>query len=139
MGLVLLFVSCSTVDLGDPPSDVNSCRPSQMFFVEHIWPEFLTQNYSGRTCGDGNPCHGSPSGPEPRVIMPTSVPSFPFLGGSDWEKSYRSITQKMTCTNVRAGELYTRPAGLATHGGGKLFEPDGPEALLLEMWVAASP
>jgi hypothetical protein len=52
---------------------------------------------------------------------------------------YLSATQQMICTNARGSELYTRAAGLRTHGGGKLIEPDGPEAILLDMWVVASP
>lgn len=138
LGAPMGLGACSTVDLGDPPAEVNACRPSQMFFVDRIWPELLTKSYGGRTCGDAT-CHGSPTGPPPRIVMPTSTPTFPFTAQSDWEMSYRSVTQQLTCTNARGSELFTRPAGLSTHGGGQLFPPDGPEGVLLEMWVAASP
>ena len=129
---------CSTVYLDAPPADVNACRPSQVFFVEHVWPEFLAKSYNGKTCGDAN-CHDGPSGRQPTVVMPTSAPSTPFVAQSDWAMSYRSVTQKLICANVRGSDLYTRPAGLRTHGGGKLIEPDGPEELLLENWVTATP
>jgi hypothetical protein len=124
--------------LDAPPADVNACRPSQIFFAEHVWPEFLGQTYSGMTCGDAR-CHDPASGRPFRSEAPTSVPTYPFAAQSDWEKLYLSATQQLICTNVRGSELYTRPAGLRTHGGGKLIEPDGPEALLLDMWVGASP
>ena len=130
--------ACSTVHLEDPPADVNMCHPSQMFFVDRVWPEFLGKDYGGKTCGDAN-CHNANSGLRLHVVMPTSTPSFPFMAQSDWDVSYRSVTEQLTCSNARGSELFTRPAGLRTHGGGKLIEPDGPEGLLLEAWVAASP
>ena len=132
---------CSTVELGDPPADVNACRPSQMFFVASVWPDFLAKTYAGdKTCGQ-SACHDAPSGRLLRVVAPTSGPpaAYPLAAGSDWEVVYRSAAQQMICTNSRGSELYTRPAGLRTHGGGKLIEPDGPESILLDMWVAASP
>ena len=36
----------------------------------------------------------------------------------------------MNCSNVAASKLLEYPAGISAHGGGKLFEPDGPEATL---------
>ena len=34
----------------------------------------------------------------------------------------------MNCSNVAASKLLEYPSRLQVHGGGKLFEPDGPEA-----------
>jgi hypothetical protein len=116
-----------------------------MFFVSSIWPEFLGKTYAGnQTCGQSS-CHDAPSGRLLRVVEPASVsgaappPTFPLAPGSDWEIDYRSAVQQMICTNSRGSELYTRAAGLRSHAPGKLIEPDGPEAILLDMWVAASP
>jgi hypothetical protein len=134
-------IACSTVELGDPPADVNACRPSQTFFVDRVWPEFLASTHAGKTCGDSN-CHDPASGRLLRVVNLASTPSpaIPLAGGSDWDIAYRSAAQQMNCTNVRASELFTRPAGLRTHGGGALIDPiNGPEGPLLDMWVAASP
>lgn len=132
------LAACSTVHLEDPPAGVNACHPSQMFFATRIWPELLTQNYNGQTCAD-SACHGEAApGRALRVIMPMSIPTYPFAAQSDWDRSYVSVTQQMLCTSVRDSELYLRPAGLRTHSA-TLFAPDGPEASLLEMWVAASP
>jgi hypothetical protein len=128
--------ACSTVELGDPPADVNACRPSQMFFADRVWPEFLSKDYGGKTCGAAT-CHDAVS-PVLAVPMSTPTPAIPFPGGSDWEMIYRAAAQRMTCTNVRGSELFTRPSGLRPHGGGALIDPvNGPEGPLLDMWVAA--
>ena len=37
--------------------------------------------------------------------------------------------------NVKASKLLSFPDGVLTHGGGMIIQPDGPEALLVEMWV----
>jgi hypothetical protein len=42
----------------------------------------------------------------------------------------------MNCSNVGASKLLEFPAGINVHGGGKLIEPDGPEALLIKMWIS---
>lgn len=130
--------ACSTVHLEGPPAEVNACRPSQRFFVERIWPEFLAQSYSGQTCG-GATCHDPVSGRALRVLMPASTPSFPFSAQSEWETSYLSVTQQLNCSSVLGSELFTRPAGLRSQAHPRLIDPDGPEALLLQQWVAALP
>jgi len=130
--------ACSIVELGDPPADVNACRPSQAFFVDHVWGEFLNQDYGGKTCKDGG-CHDTASSRLLRLVDPTSTPTVPLAPGSDWEANYRSATQQLICTNVRGSELFTRPAGLVIHGTpSRLIDPvSGPEGPLLDMWVAA--
>jgi hypothetical protein len=132
---------CSTVDLGDPPADVNACRPSQTFFVEHVWPEFLNQSHNGKLCSDVG-CHNQASG---RLLVllpvPAEPPPIPLDPTTAWGQNYRSAAQQMICTNVRGSELFTRPGGLVTHGSaGALIDPvSGPEGPLLDMWVTAQP
>ena len=134
--------ACSTVALGDPPAGTNSCRPSQAFFVERVWGEFLSVPHNGKTCADSG-CHDDSSGRLLRLVQPDpgDPTTVPLLPGSTWELNYRSASQQMICTNVRASELFTRPAGLVIHGvGGALIDPvNGPEGPLLDMWVAATP
>jgi hypothetical protein len=139
-GLLSNSLACSTVALDDPPAEVNACRPSQMFFVSDVWPRFLSQTYSGKTCGDAS-CHDVGSGRLLRIVDPvsTTMPAFPLAVGSDWEVLYRSAAEQMFCSNALGSELFTRPAGLRTHGGGKMIEPTGPEGLLLEEWVSTKP
>ena len=128
--------ACSAVDLGDPPADVNACRPSQAFFVEQIWPNFLARPYGARTCGEAS-CHAS-SGRVLHIVPPTSAPSptLPLTSGSDWEVLYRSAADQVNCSDIAASELYTKPCNLHAHGGGKLFEPNGAELDLMTAWVA---
>lgn len=128
---------CGVVDVGPPVSGVNSCRPSQAFFAAEVYPNFLAKDFGGRTCGDSQ-CHDLASGQALRVFPPTSAPDVPFAAGSDWDMLYRSASEQMSCADVRASELYTRPAGLRSHVGGQLIAPDGPEAMLLDAWVNGS-
>jgi hypothetical protein len=127
---------CSTVDVGDPPADVNACRSSQQLFVDQVWPNYLAPSHSGKTCGDAS-CHASSNRPL-HIVAPTSTPTptVPFVAGSDWDLLYQSAANQMNCSDVAGSELYTKPSGLSQHDGGKLFEPGGPELTLLTQWVA---
>lgn len=132
-----VVASCSSVELGDPPADVNACRPSQALFVEQIWPNFLLKPYGAKTCGDAS-CHGPSSSRALRITAPTSTPAptLPFAAGTDWDVLYRSVADQVNCSDIAASELYTKPCDLHDHQGGKLFEPNGPELALLTAWVA---
>ena len=45
----VVAAGCSTVNLGDPPADVNACRPSQDFFANGgMWDMFLDKDYGGK-------------------------------------------------------------------------------------------
>lgn len=132
---VLASGACETVDLGDPPADINACRPSQQWFVDQIWPNVLGRDGypNGVHCYD-SACHGV-TAPNPLDLI------FPMVGGSvpltgDWEADWVSATEEMNCANVAASRLLEYPAGLRTHGGGKLFEPTGNEAMLIKMWIS---
>jgi len=130
---------CDTVDLGNPPSDINACRPSQAFFVSEIYPNFLNNDYGGKHCWDAA-CHGTLA---PNALDLTMIdlndpamanPPIPLTGV--WESNYLSATEEMSCSNVSASKLLEYPAGVRVHGGGKLIEPDGPEAMLIIMWIS---
>ena len=136
---------CSTIDNGDPPADVNACRPSQQYFVDQICPNYLAMDFGGKTCMDGS-CHGAQStiGVRLKITLTSCTqdapPTVPFVAGSPWFASYISTTAVMNCTDVTGASLYTKPSGQAgTHGGGKLFEPGGPEFTLLQQWVMPGP
>ena len=130
---LLMAVACDKVDLGQPPSDINACRPSQQFFVDEIWPNFLAKDYGGVHCYDST-CHGGLAPNALDLIVPTAAATIPFTG--DWANNYRTATEQMNCSNVAASKLLEYPAGLKVHGGGKLIEPDGPEALLIKTWIS---
>lgn len=131
---------CSTIDNGEPPADVNACRPSQQFFYERICPEYLAASYGGKTCMDAS-CHGSMSNSALKITLASCTedapPAIPFVGGSNWLSSYQSAARVMSCTDVNGAAFYTNPSGQAMHPGGKLFEPGGPEFDLLQAWVTS--
>lgn len=132
--LVALLAGCNTVDVGPPLADVNACRPSPGFFVEQIWPNFLGKDYGGKRCSDAS-CHDAGSGRQLVLTPPTSAGTVPLP--ADWAMIYKSATEQLLCTNVESSPLLTRPDGRQTHGGGKLIDPQGAEAMLVKMWVGA--
>ncbi|HJZ88126.1 MAG TPA: hypothetical protein VKN99_23290 [Polyangia bacterium] len=133
-GLLILGAACDTVDLGPLPADVNACRPSQQFFLDHVWPEFLAKDYGGKHCYDAN-CHDAASRQALTIPPPTSPPMVPLP--PDWAMVYRSATEQTQCTNAEASALVTHPDGQVTHGGGMLISPTGPEVTIVKMWVTA--
>ncbi len=134
LGLGLGLAACGTVELGPTPADVNACRPSPAFFTAQVWPNFLAKDYGGKRCNNAA-CHDSASGMQLVLTPPRSAAMVPLP--PDWAAVYRSVTEQMLCTNVSTSPLLTRVDGRQTHGGGKLIEPDGPEATIVKMWVSA--
>ena len=130
---LLIAFACETVDLGKPPSDVNACRPSQQFFVDEIWPNFLAKDYGGVHCYDST-CHGGLAPNALDLIVPTAAATIPLTG--DWANNYRTATEQMNCSNVGASKLLTVPTQQLPHRGGMLIMPAGPEAQLIRMWVS---
>jgi hypothetical protein len=130
-------VGCETVDLGQPPSDVNACRPSQQWFVDQIWPNFLAKDgYAGGVHCYDPACHGAlaPNALDLIYFDPAVPPPIPLTG--DPAADYMAVTEEMSCSNVGSSKLLELPAGIKVHGGGKLIEPDGPEATLIKMWIS---
>jgi hypothetical protein len=130
----LVGIGCDTVDLGGSPADVNACRPSQTFFVDKIWPEFLGKSYGAVHCYDAR-CHDPGSGRALVIVPPTTMGMVPLP--PDWAALYRSAAEQTQCTSALSSPLVTRPDGRQTHGGGMLIQPGGPEEVLVQMWVTA--
>jgi hypothetical protein len=131
--LFSVLTACGTVDVGPPLADINACRPSQTFFASEVWPNFLSRNFGGKRCADSG-CHDTGAGRMLVLTPPTTPLSAPLP--PEWMAVYRSATQQLLCTNVSSSPLLARPDGRQTHAV-KLIEPDGPEAALIKMWVAA--
>lgn len=131
-----LALGCTTVDLGDPPADVNACRPSQPYFIDTIWPMVLDVDYGGKRCTDST-CHNQAAGRPLTLVTPTSAGTIPFP--MDWANNYRSTTEQMNCSNVAASSLIQFPTGQRTHGGGTLFASDSNEVTLIKGWISAAP
>jgi len=115
----------------------SACRPGQQFFIDQIWPNVLAKDYGGTHCYDSS-CHGAlaPNALDLVVQDPMPAGTVPLTG--IWVANYMSAVEEMSCSNPSASKLLELPAGIKTHGGGKLFEPlpDGPEAQLIIMWIA---
>jgi hypothetical protein len=130
--------ACQTVYLGDPPADVNACRPGQQFFVDQIYPNVLAKDYGGKTCGDAS-CHAPGNQHQLLLVAPPAGSTPAVVGGAitpmQLADDYTSAANQMNCANVSASSLLAKPSGLQTHGGGMLFSPTGMEAQLIEMWV----
>ena len=143
-GLVVggLLGACETVDLGAPPADVNACRPSQIFFVQKIWPDVLNATYGGKHCADSQ-CHGVGSqnsftliaNPQP-AIAPTAPVPMPLP--DDWLQNYLSTSQEMDCDDPSSSQLILTPTS-PNHGGTMLFPVASMESTEIEAWVSASP
>jgi hypothetical protein len=152
---LLAALGCHTVDLGEPPSDINACRPSQSYYAGvgmasdggvngGIWQNLLSKDYGGKHCSDMT-CHGSASTNSLRLTTPTCIPpgctpAVPLT--MEWADDYRATAEQMNCANVSASKLLALPGGLQTHGGGMLFnanDPNAPEVRLIIEWIGAAP
>jgi len=145
---------CETVNLGNPPADINACRPSQDYYVGNpsdggqnggIWSNLLDKDYGGKKCTD-SACHGAGSTNSLKLRMPTGcIPPapgcvVPLPLTQEWAANYRATAEQMNCSNVTASRLLALPGGLLPHGGQKLFDAaNSPEAQLIIGWVGAFP
>jgi hypothetical protein len=129
----LAGIACETVDLGQPPADINACRPSQQFFIDEIWPNVLAKDYGGKHCYDST-CHGALAPNALDLNDPMTAGTIPLTG--TWAVNYMTATEEMNCSNVASSKLIEYPGGIRNHGGNKLFDPDGPEATLIKMWIS---
>jgi hypothetical protein len=153
--LALAGAGCETVNLGDPPADINSCRPSQNYYVGNasadggalyggIWQNLLDKDYGGGKKCTNDACHGAASTNSLKLTMPTGcIPpgcTVPIPLTQEWATNYRATAEQMNCANVSASRLLTLPGGLVPHGGQKLFDAaSSPEADLILGWVGAFP
>jgi len=149
--------ACYTVDLGQPPSDINSCRPSQSYYVfgtssdggvsdaganMGIWTDVLSHDFGGKHCND-TACHGSGSTNSLKLTMPGCLPftgcNIPVPLTQEWADNYRSTAEQMNCSNVMASKLLAKPTGQEPHFPGKLFDLTDPQASVIIGWVGALP
>jgi len=158
-GPLMIALACQTVDLGEPPADVNACRPSQSYYAGvgmtdagglngGIWQNLLAKDYDvgGTTkhCSDQS-CHGNGSTNSLRLTPPSCVPPActpPVPLTMEWADDYRATSEQMNCANVKVSKLLALPGGIQPHGGGKLFDandPMAPETRLIIEWVGAAP
>src|SRR4051794_3763134 len=101
--------ACGTVGLGSPPAGGNACPPSEKFFVEKIWPEFLERDYGGKHCYDGG-CHGTGSARLMILGPPSSSPTLPLA--PEWMAVYQAVSEQMLCMSASASPLLERPSNV---------------------------
>jgi hypothetical protein len=129
------LAGCDTVDLGATPADVNACRPSEQFFVQQVWPNYLSKDFGGKHCYDPR-CHdGSGTGGALNLNPPAVPLAFPLP--PEWQNVYKSASEQTECTIPRSSKIVEKPDGVITHGGGMLISPSGPEVDLIVQWVSA--
>lgn len=143
-----LIGACQTVDLGSPPADIDACHPSEIFFVQRVWPDVLSASYGGKHCADSQ-CHGvgnqtpltfiaTPQPPMQAATMAMPSPAVTLPLPDDWAANYLAASQEMNCDDPTASKLITTPTS-PTHGGGVLFATTAMEVVELTAWVTASP
>src|SRR4029079_9885120 len=124
-------IGCETVDLGEPPADGNDCRPSEQYFIDEVCQIYLSRDDypTAVHCYDAS-CHGALAPNAMDLVVPTVPGAVPLIG--DWAANYMAVTEEMSCVKAATRKRIELPAGLKVHGGGKLIEPDGPEATLVK-------
>ena len=147
-GLALAFglagtLGCEIVDAGPEVGVPSPCSVSPAFFVERIVPEYLEANDCA-DAGEGG-CHDADTGSSiyrledvSDTLTPTSldpVSAWPQA----WQVNLENTVRELSCASAPLSPLYTEPAGgsTASHGGGELFPPNGPELELIEEWLAS--
>lgn len=130
------LAGCDTVDLGAPPDDINTCRPSQQFFLDQIWDNVIAPDYGGKHCTDAN-CHASSSGHAPALVVPPASEPRSIPLPPTWAADYMSLSEQMNCADVSASNLILLPEDITPHGGGQLFQPGSMQETLIRMWVSA--
>jgi hypothetical protein len=126
--LLLGLAGCPTVDLGDSPSGVGTCRPAGgvQYFQDQIWPNFIVRAGSDNSCIKAGSCHAEDGG---NAMNFTTMPV-------DYATNYRRTQPYLNCGTPEASELLTRPlAGIDQHGGQDIFMSESdPAVVIFFMW-----
>ena len=116
------------MDLGDTPSDIGACNPSQGldYFKAQIEPNYLKLQDPINGCArSGTMCHANAHG----LALSTTV--------GDDEINYRVAQTYLNCGSPTASEMLTRPlAGIDGHGGGDIFTMDSDQYKIFIAWFA---
>ena len=81
----------------------------------------------------GSACHGAPQG---QGGMKFSF--FGYEAQKDWDTIVRGANGKrVDLKNPMQSLFFRKPTNLAGHGGGKRFDPNGPEARVFAAWLKA--
>lgn len=105
-GLIGL-AGCPTVDLGDTPADIGSCRPSRQYFDTVIWPMYLANPDASKSCTSMGGCHDLSNNPRSGMRLATTP--------VDLAANYRTVTRHLNCTDPAASDLVAYPEQFLPH------------------------
>lgn len=112
LAMAVVLTGCPDVDLGENPPDPPTCRPSESYFVDTIWPQMLDPADTSRSCVGAAGCHRTTDGRGPLR-----------LDVSDPASNYQVVTRFLNCGSPLDSALWTKPvSGVDPHGGGDLFD-----------------
>ena len=111
---------CPTVDLGDEPVAPGACRPSEGYYRDVVWPDYLAPESPERSCVSAPGCHRDTDGRSAlRLIVEEP------LSDQDHRTNYDVVTSFLSCGSPQTSPLLSKPEeGRNPHGGGDIFGPD---------------
>jgi hypothetical protein len=110
----VLLAACPTVDLGDSPPDVGSCRLDPLYYEDVIWPGYLAPTSAEKSCVSQSGCHSAESG-RSALRLDATAPI-------DHTGNYQIVSRFLNCSTPSASSLLTKPlAAVDAHGGGDIF------------------
>jgi len=106
-GLTAL-AGCPTVDLGDTPADIGSCRPDRQYFETTIWPMYIDNPDPAKSCISMSGCHNDSMNARSGMHLKTTMPI-------DFTANYRTVSRHLNCSDPGASDLVTYPTQLLPH------------------------
>jgi hypothetical protein len=117
-GLIGL-AGCPTVDLGDTPADIGTCKPDRSYFETTIWPMYIDNADAAKSCVSMGGCHDDSNNPRSAMHFKTTTPI-------DYAANYRAITLRLNCSDPEASEAVSYPVQFLPHPV-MLFDINSPE------------
>jgi len=100
------LAGCPTVDLGDTPADIGSCRPDRAYFESTIWPMYI--NNASQSCVGASGCHDESNSPRSALHLRTAPPI-------DFDANYKAITLHLNCADPESSEAVSYPLQFLPH------------------------
>jgi hypothetical protein len=119
LGGVALGAGCPTVDLGDTPADIGSCRPDRGYFESTIWPMYIDNPDAAKSCVSMGGCHDTSNNGRSGMQFLTEEPI-------DFDANYRTVARHLNCADPESSDVVTYPTGLRSHPV-TLFSVSDPE------------
>jgi len=123
--LAIALAGCPTVDVGQTPSDIDTCYPKGglPYFQAQMWPSYLHPADAAKDCARST-CHGAGG---------TGVMHFETMPVDD-EANYRAAVAEVNCSDPLQSPLLLAPLGLEGHTGGAVFTTSDPQYQIFLGW-----